>query len=63
MLQTLEEVTRLLEEAKNVSWNEEKLDNFLNTLQQQAKGLRSCVSSPVFTHLSLCAHTRSVLDL
>ncbi|XP_062859435.1 interferon phi 4 [Trichomycterus rosablanca] len=44
MVQTLKEMTRLLVEAKSVSWSEDKLDTFLNMLQQQTTGLQLCVS-------------------
>ncbi|XP_053094839.1 interferon a3-like [Pangasianodon hypophthalmus] len=43
IVQTLDEVSRLLEDSDSVSWNKDKLETFLHMLDLQANGLRSCL--------------------
>ncbi|KAM4624577.1 interferon phi 4 [Polymixia lowei] len=44
IVQTLEEIIDLFnEDLDHVTWEESRLDNFLNVLSQQMDGMRSCI--------------------
>lgn len=52
-VQVLEEAAALFEEDhSNASWEENTVENFVNVVNQQADGLRSCVSLSVDQHLT-----------
>ncbi|XP_072524067.1 interferon phi 4 [Salminus brasiliensis] len=44
VIETLEQISALLNEADPVSWSEDQLGDFLSTLERQTEGLRSCMS-------------------
>ncbi|XP_030630923.1 interferon phi 4 [Chanos chanos] len=48
VIQALEEITQLFDkDMDSVSWDEDKIDTFLNVLGQQVSGLKSCVHRQV----------------
>lgn len=52
-VQVLEEAAALFEEDhSNASWEENTVDEFVNVVNQQADGLRSCVSLSVDQQLT-----------
>ncbi|KAF7705040.1 hypothetical protein HF521_020326 [Silurus meridionalis] len=63
IVQTLDEVSRLLEESESVSWNEDKLDTFLHMLDLQANGLRSCLEHRMKKSKRLPLYFKRLRDL
>ncbi|KAM9463009.1 interferon a3-like [Clarias gariepinus] len=63
IVQTLDEVSRLLEESDSVSWNKDKLDTLLHMLDLQANGLRSCLDHKVKKSKRLPLHFKRLRDL
>ncbi|KAG7325515.1 hypothetical protein KOW79_011831 [Hemibagrus wyckioides] len=63
MVQTLDEVSRLLEESDSVSWNKDKLETFLHMLDQQANGLRSCLDHRMKKNKRLPLYFKRLRDL
>ncbi|KAF5899509.1 interferon a3-like, partial [Clarias magur] len=63
IVQTLDEVSRLLEESDSVSWNMDKLDTLLHMLDQQANGLRSCLGHKVKKSKRLPLYFKRLRDL
>ncbi|GAA6082329.1 interferon a3-like isoform X1 [Tachysurus ichikawai] len=63
IVQTLDEVSRLLEESDSVSWNKDKLETFLHLLDQQANGLRSCLDHKMKKNKRLPLYFKRLRDL
>ncbi|KAK3529416.1 hypothetical protein QTP70_031131, partial [Hemibagrus guttatus] len=63
MVQTLDEVSRLLGESDSVTWNKDKLETFLHMLDQQANGLRSCLDHKMKKNKRLPLYFKRLRDL
>ncbi|XP_053541147.1 interferon a3 [Ictalurus punctatus] len=63
IVQTLDEVSRLLEDSDSVSWNKDKLDTFLHMLDLQANGLRSCLEHKMKKNQRLPLYFKRLRDL
>ncbi|KAF5899508.1 interferon a3-like, partial [Clarias magur] len=63
IVQTLDEVSRLLEESDSVSWNKDKLDTLLHMLDLQANGLRSCLHHKMHKSKRLPLYFKRLRDL
>ncbi|XP_066520054.1 interferon phi 4 [Hoplias malabaricus] len=63
VIQTLEEISLLLNEAESVSWSREKLQNFLNIIDHETERLRSCVTSRFRENKRLKDHFQALRDL